>query len=164
MYGMKHPKLFPTHFNLVLTAYENGALDELFEHDHLLRDENELIHKALAAGIKVMTEAAAKRRKAEDPQPTRTQLLARAAMKRPPRVPRQAENYIGFPLSERLRLRLEDFLEDCPGAMDEERAAAMLLDLGLQAAEGQAAEDLPADEVVEMGRRAARKRRACPSS
>lgn len=45
------------------------------------------------------------------------------------------ENYVGIPLEERLRKRLEDFLAAFPDAIQEEEALAMLLDLGLERAD-----------------------------
>jgi hypothetical protein len=43
---------------------------------------------------------------------------------------RHIENYVGLPIGERLRQKLEDFLDD-HRELDEETALALLLDLGL---------------------------------
>ena len=47
---------------------------------------------------------------------------------------RHVENYVGVPLQERLRIKLERFVAAFPDAIPEEDLFAMLLDLGLEEA------------------------------
>lgn len=118
---MTHFKLFPRHFNIILSEQERGALEDLYERDETLVDELELVHKVLVEGIKSIVGAAGK----DDTSPAFAANAAVAGSS--PKV----ENYVGFPIRKRLRDKLEAFLDSFPDAIREEEALAMLLDLGL---------------------------------
>src|ERR1019366_7984688 len=141
MTSQPQPKLFPTHFQIILDTSEQTSLDTLYElHPDL--DEVQLLHHAIRKGIMALNKEAEDR----DPHnPTRSQLATSAA--RMPQnwtlvrgepsaaVPAQAitphrciEPYIATSVSERLRQRLEDALSARP-AWDEEGLWQRLLDL-----------------------------------
>lgn len=122
------PKLFPNRFNLLLDAAERGALEDLFDLDPHLVDENELLHKALRAGIEKLNQAASAQRKDPDRPPNRTEVAART--RSASREGSQVELYLGFPISEELRQKFQDYLDAHP-KIAEEDAAAFLLDQGL---------------------------------
>jgi len=132
-------KPFPTHFWVILNPKEQWDLHELFDQDPHLIDEFELVHKALAKGITVMQH---EYRANRDPHNlTRTDLSAPEASsarqsalgKRSHSAARHrhVENYLGVPIGELLRERLESALSEHP-EMGEETFYAVLLDLGLQ--------------------------------
>lgn len=137
-------KLFPTHFRIILDEGERGAMDRLWEHNPTFNEEVDLLHAVLREGIKVMNRAAKNRQ----PELTRTQLEAnkrsmaqsvseKGILRDPAQTfteHRHVENYVGFPIGERLRQRLEDFFGDHPD-LDDETGFALLLDLGLRKAE-----------------------------
>jgi hypothetical protein len=123
------PKLFPDHFNLLLTNDERMALGDLYNLDPVPVDEIDLLHKALRAGIKAMNREGERLRKHPDRGPTRTEIEAR---KRSEASGPTVENYVCTPLEDRLRKKLEAFLRDHPNAMSEEEALALLMDLGLR--------------------------------
>jgi len=209
-------RMFPTHLRIILDAAEQSALGVLYDLDSHLLDEMELIHDALHAGVEVLNQQAAARKKDPDRPPTRTEVEARKkALARqddddlvtefPKRIeldltleqqermqyladhlphesdeallsevlsrgidivqhetrhdlaspfkpsfapskdgvagpshvrgPRhEVPNYIGIPLEDDLRERLQQFLDSYPGTIDEEEGYAMLLDLGLDTA------------------------------
>lgn len=123
------PKLFPSHFNLILNESERSALDRLYNLDPHLVDEIELVHRALQAGIRVLNAETAQKR--EDPHlrgPTRTDLQAQS--NNPTTGPPLA-NRRRLPLAERIARRLEAFIRANPDVLPEEEASAMLIDLGL---------------------------------
>ena len=137
-------KLFPTHFRLVLDEGERGALERLWEHNPAFDGEVDLLHAALRQGIVALTRAT----KDRQPEPTRTQLEANKHAKAQsvsqkglrrepfptPSEHRHVENYVGLPIGERLRQKIEDFLGDHPD-LDDETGLALLLNLGLRNAD-----------------------------
>ena len=133
------PRLFPTHFNIILDAYQRSALEDLFELDPHLLDEVELLHDVIREGIKAMNRAAEERGDTRGIEPTRTEVEAskeaRAARSWSskswaPTPHRHIESYIAFPIDEGLRQDLEDFL-DANESLGEEEAYALLLARGL---------------------------------
>ncbi len=137
-------KPFPEHFRIILEADERNALEALFENDSHLIDELELLHDALRAGIRVLNQADVARRKDPDRPSTRTEV--EVARKRSaghasspdesftgwqvPSPHRHVERYLGFPLTEDLRQKFEDYLNEHT-KISEEDAGQFLLDQGL---------------------------------
>jgi len=139
-----HPKPFPTHFKIILDPQEQSALENLYELAPHLRDEVELIHKAIQKGIVVLNQEATARKKEPEYHPTRSELQASGS--------HQVENYVGIPLEERLRRKLQAFLDAHPDAMPEEKAYALLLELGVdRAADRHLAKMFKGDEGDEHG-------------
>lgn len=124
------PKLFPSHFNLLLNESERSALDNLFNLDPDLADEIELVHRAIEAGIRVMNAEAARKR--EDPHargPTRCEIAVRRnAMT----IRRRSNSANGEPISleARVRDKLLAYLRTSPNAMAREDASWLLSQLG----------------------------------
>jgi hypothetical protein len=130
------PKLFPNQFNLLLERGERSAFDDLFEKEPWWREPIELLHAVIRKGLVVMKEDAEEN---YDPhQPTRTQLTARAAnadgqtsSATSAIAPHRCiERYIGAPISEEIRQRLEDVLDDHEDLTEEDLYQG-LLQLGL---------------------------------
>lgn len=127
--GMK-PKLFPSHFNLLLDEFERSALELLYNLAPHLRDEDELVHRAIQAGIRVLnTEAARQREDLHARGPTRSEIAARRdAMN----IRRSSNSVNGEPLSleARVRDKLLAYLRTNPDAMAREDASSLLSQLG----------------------------------
>lgn len=129
-------KPFPTHFWVILDPTEQAHLHELFDKDPHLVDEFELVHKALGKGIAVMQREHHANR---DPRNmTRTELGTsasssgrRSKRSQLPAGHRDVESYLGVPVGEELRQRLEDALSEHP-EVDEETFYAAVLDVGLR--------------------------------
>ena len=150
-------RLFPTHFQIILTAQERSALETLYDLDTQLVDEMELLHEVIAAGIRVKNRAFEE--KGDTTSPTRTEREASkqavasrstrdgASKSRAPSPHRHVELYLGFPINERLRQKFEDYLDEHP-TVSEEEAGAFLLYQGLYRDEEMIAE---VDNVEEPG-------------
>lgn len=134
-------KLFPTRFNLVLDEEERMAMDTLWDElGSKMVDELELIHRAIAEGIKVLNRVGEAQRTSPDRPPTRTQVEAQKKTEKRARklAPDSAvvHNYVATPISGDMQRRLESFLVTHPG-MGEEDAVRYLLDLALSSTEGE---------------------------
>jgi hypothetical protein len=137
-------KLFPTRFNLVLPADEQSSFQELWEYNPEFREEIQLLHAVIRAGIEQMIrtteerQPSLKRTNLEANKRSTAQTAGQKALLReqaqPPFNHRHIETYIATFVGETLRQRLEDFLCERDD-IDEETAYALLLDLGLQKAE-----------------------------
>jgi hypothetical protein len=140
------PKLFPTHFQIILDEHERGSLDTLYDVEPYLRDEVAMLHEVIRAGIKALKPIAEEKRR--DPlHRTRSQreverkrsathhatkVALKVERERSP-VPaphRHVEKYVGFPISEGLRQKFEDYLDEHE-SVSEEDALVFLLDQGL---------------------------------
>lgn len=136
------PKLFPTHFNLILDGDERWALENLYDLDPHLLDEVELLHQVIHAGIRALNQVAEKR--LNDPHRlTRTQIESSKTASTKDRkaevassAQRAVENYACAPLSPMLRRRLGLFLTEHPG-MSEEEAIEHLLGFALDATDAE---------------------------
>jgi hypothetical protein len=145
---MKEP--FPTHFNLILDGFEHADCWELWGHDPYLLSPLELLHKVVKAGLKAMRQTMYEERKdpehenrvqwesrhraEEEVQGKRAGLngsRCRSASK--PDIP----NYVGVPLEEPLRRRLEHAYSEHGNGIIEEEFFARLLELGLDGLEQQ---------------------------
>jgi len=134
---------FPSHIELDLTEEQQEGMQYLADHlPH--RSDEKLLGTILERGIDLARQELAKPFK-----PTFAPAVRPRGIERRDHV----ENYIGVPLEERLRMKLEDFLLSHEDALPDEKAYAMLLDLGLDAA------DQPIDKVIATAKRAARSRR-----
>lgn len=142
--GRKRSVHFPRHVEIDLTNDQRDRLDYLADRvPH--ESDAALLSEVLSLGICAMREVVDRASATETDGST---LEAPS-----PKRPRSVENYLGYPIEEDLRRRLEEFLNDCPGVLTDEEAFQMLIDLGLRHAEGRA----PA-EVLKKVRAATRRR------
>lgn len=110
------PLKFPSTMQVKLSPAQRIAMEELADQEPHENDER-LLNKVVSRGIEAMR---------DDASSSEMTTLAKRMQHR------EVENYIGVPLEERLRRKLEAFLRDHPDGISEEDAAAMLLDLGLR--------------------------------
>lgn len=115
------PLKFPSTMQVRLSPAQRIAMEELADQEPHENDEK-LLEKVISRGIEAMREDA----------PSSEMTTHAKRMQRCYARDVDVENYIGIPLEERLRRKLEAFLRDHPDAISEEEAAAMLLDLGLR--------------------------------
>src|SRR5580658_4985689 len=123
-------KLFPTRFNLVLPPDQQSSFQELWEYNPEFREEVQLLHAVIRAGIKAMirtTEARqpALKRKLHEYKRANAQTAGQRRLLRdqeqPPFNHRHIETYVATFIGETLRQDLEDFLDAHPD-LDEEQA------------------------------------------
>ena len=132
---------FPRHVELDLTEEQRAGMQYLVDHlPH--EDDTLLLSQVLSRGIQLVEEES-RHGLANSFKPFEEGSRIRARHDVP--------NYIGVPLAERLREKLQRFLDAHPDAIGEEQAAAMLLDLGLHSTEL-----LPLAERDKDAKRAAR--------
>lgn len=143
--GRKRSVHFPRHVAIDFTNDQRDRLDYLADRvPH--ESDAALLSEVLSLGICAMREVVDRASATETDGST---LEAPS-----PKRPRSVENYLGIPIREGLRQRLEDFLADCPGVISDEDAFAMLIELGLRRAERETAA-----QVIDRIKRASRRRR-----
>ncbi len=133
-------KPFPTHCQIILTPQEHSGLDSLYALATQLIAEMELLLEVIAAGIRVKNREFEE--KGDTTSPTRTEREASkrtvasrstrdgASKSTAPSPHRHVELYLGFPISEGLRQKFEEYLDEHP-TVSEETAGAFLLYQGL---------------------------------
>ena len=114
---------FPERIEVALTPAQRLTMENIAEREPEISLE-QLMRQVISRGIEIMKNSSLPALEAAS--------VAQVGKKKSPTPKRPVvENYIGVPLEERLRRRLEEFLAEHPEAIPEEEATAMLIDLGL---------------------------------